>query len=128
MSPSAVHALQGFLRLFCSEARRIGDHHLGQSDDGIQRRAQLVVDAGDELRLVLAGLLELSVFLVDFVEQPHVLDRLLPPGRRRLQFDLILGNGRTKVRSNWSTPIGIPSRQEWHGEQRAITAFLLSCK
>src|SRR5262249_47611653 len=94
VSPSAVHALQWLLRLFCSEARRVFDHHLGQTDDGIERRAQLVAHAGDELRLVLAGLLELSVFLLDFVEQPHVLDR---DGRlvskRTDQLDLLFGEG-----------------------------------
>ena len=58
---SAVYALQRLLRLFRAEARRIGDHHLGQTDDGVERRAQLVAHAGDELRLVLARLLQLSV-------------------------------------------------------------------
>src|SRR5262249_17793593 len=49
VSPRAVHALQWLLRLFCAEARRVFDHHLGQSDDGVERRAQLVADTGDEL-------------------------------------------------------------------------------
>src|SRR6516225_779187 len=39
VSPSAVHALQRLLRLFCSEARRVFDHHFGQTDDGIERCA-----------------------------------------------------------------------------------------
>jgi len=75
VSPSAVHALQRLLRLFRAEARRIGDQHIGEPNDGIERRAQLMAHAGDELRLVLAGLLELSVLLLDFVEQADVLDR-----------------------------------------------------
>ena len=54
MSPGAVHALQRLLRLFGPETRRIGDHHLGQTDDGVERRAKLVAHAGDKLRLVLA--------------------------------------------------------------------------
>jgi hypothetical protein len=45
MSASAVHALQRLLRLFCAEARRVFDHHLGEADDGIERRAQLVAHA-----------------------------------------------------------------------------------
>jgi hypothetical protein len=49
VSTGAVHALQRLLRLFCSKARRIFDHHLGQSDDGIERPAQLMAHAGDEL-------------------------------------------------------------------------------
>jgi class 3 adenylate cyclase len=56
----------------------------GQADDGIKRGAKLMAHAGDELRLVLACQLELTVLILDFVEQPHVLD-----GNRRL-----VGEGR----------------------------------
>jgi signal transduction histidine kinase len=42
VSTGAVHALQWFLRLFCAEAGRIFDHHFGQPDDGVERRAQLM--------------------------------------------------------------------------------------
>ena len=52
----AVHALERLLRFFGAEARRMADHHLGQSDDGVERGAQLVAHAGEELRLVLARL------------------------------------------------------------------------
>src|SRR5262249_38019515 len=74
VSSSAVHALQRLLRLFCSEARRVFDHHFGQPDDGVERRAQLMAHARDELRLVLASLSQLPVLVLDFVEQPYVLD------------------------------------------------------
>ena len=56
--PGAVHALERFLRLFRAEARRVGDHHLGEPDDGVERRAQLVAHIGEKLRLVLAERLE----------------------------------------------------------------------
>ena len=49
--------------------------HLGDADDGVERRAQLVAHVGEELRLVLARLGELAALVLDFVEQPHVLDR-----------------------------------------------------
>ena len=75
VSPGAVHALQRFLRLFRAEARGVGDHHLGEPDNGVERGAKLVAHAGDELRLVLARQCELAVLVLDFVEQPHVLDR-----------------------------------------------------
>ena len=55
--------------------RGILPQHLGDADDGVERRAQLVAHAGEELRLVLAGLGELLALVLDFVEQPHVLDR-----------------------------------------------------
>src|SRR6516162_9103910 len=45
MSPSAVHALQRLLRLFRAEPRGVCDHHFGQPDDGIERRAQVVTSS-----------------------------------------------------------------------------------
>jgi type II secretory pathway predicted ATPase ExeA len=35
----AMHALKRLLRLFRAEAPRVRNHHLCQSDDGIERRA-----------------------------------------------------------------------------------------
>ena len=49
MDAGAVHAAQRFLRLVRAQPRRVGDHHLGQPDDGIERRAHLVAHAGEEL-------------------------------------------------------------------------------
>ena len=72
--------------------RGVRDHHFGQSDDGIERRAQLVAHAGDELRLVLARPCELATLVLDFVELPHILDRdprLVREGRDQL--DLLVG-------------------------------------
>ena len=66
--------------------------HLGDADDGVERRAQLVAHVGEELRLVLARLCELAALVLDFVEQPHVLDRdhrLVGEGRDQL--DLLVG-------------------------------------
>src|SRR5215831_10352369 len=42
VSSSAVHALQRLLRLFCAQARRIGDQHIGEPDDGVEWRALFV--------------------------------------------------------------------------------------
>ena len=71
----AMHAAQRLGRLVRAETRRIGDHHLGQTDDGVEGRAQFMAHAGDELRLVLTRQLELPPFLFDFLEQARVLDR-----------------------------------------------------
>jgi hypothetical protein len=49
-----IYTAQRFQRLFRTEARRVGDHHLGQSNDRVERCAQLVAHAGEELRFVLA--------------------------------------------------------------------------
>ncbi len=59
MLAGAVDALErlgeaGELRAFGLLAQ-----HLGQADDGVERRAQLVAHIGEELRLVLARNLEL---------------------------------------------------------------------
>ena len=54
--------------------------------------AQLVNVGRDELRLVLASQLQLPALVLDFVEQPHVLDldrRLVREGRDQL--DLLVG-------------------------------------
>jgi hypothetical protein len=39
MGPGGIHTAQRLQRLFRAEARRVGDHHLGQADDGVERRA-----------------------------------------------------------------------------------------
>src|SRR5262245_38510526 len=97
MNPSAVHALQRLLRLFRAEPRGVRDHHFGQPDDGIERRAQLVAHAGDELRLVLA--------------RPHVLDRDPAWSAKVVTSSICLSvNGSTVLRVKISTPVGVPSR------------------
>jgi hypothetical protein len=61
-----IHTPQRFQGLFRAEARRVGDHHLSQADDGIEWRAQLVTHAGQELRLALARLFQLPALVLDF--------------------------------------------------------------
>ena len=74
-----MHAAERLLRLLGAEARRVGDHHLGQADDGVERRAQLVAHAGEELRLVPAERFEL------LVEPPELLAHPVDIGRQRAQ-------------------------------------------
>jgi hypothetical protein len=54
-----ITILQRLLRLFCAEASRIFDHHLGQSDDGIEgvRSSRLwkTVDSAAPNTLLIAG-------------------------------------------------------------------------
>src|SRR4030095_16635530 len=87
VGPGSIHAAQRLQRLFRAKARRAGDHHLGQANDGVKRRAQLVAHAGEELRLALARLRQLPALVLDFIEQSHVLDgdhRLIGEGRNQL--------------------------------------------
>ena len=74
-----MNALQRFHRFFRAEPRRIGDHHLGQPDDGVERRAQLVAHAGEELRLVLASRFNL------LIEPPQFLAHPIDVSRQRTQ-------------------------------------------
>jgi hypothetical protein len=53
----------------------ISEDHLVEAEDRVQRRAQLVTHAGEEVRLVLARFLELLALLRDLAEQARVLDR-----------------------------------------------------
>jgi hypothetical protein len=61
VGPGGIHAAQRFQCLLRAEAFRVADHHLGQADDGVERRAQLVAHAGEKLRLVLACHLDLPI-------------------------------------------------------------------
>src|SRR5438552_4195180 len=73
------------LRVLSAEARRIGDQHVGKPDDGVERRAQLMAHARDELRLVLARHLQLTALVLDLSEQTRVLDRQHRLGREGLK-------------------------------------------
>src|SRR6478672_3495001 len=75
VGPGGIDTAQRFQRVFRAEARRVGDHHLGQADDGVERSAQLVAHAGEELRLVLARQLKLAALVLDLAKQPCVLNR-----------------------------------------------------
>src|SRR4029453_6729167 len=92
VGPGGIHTAQRFQRLLRTKPRRVADHHLRQADYGVERGTQLVAHAGEELRLVLARLFELTALVLDFIEQSHVLDgdrRLVGEGREQL--DLLVG-------------------------------------
>jgi hypothetical protein len=73
MRAGGFHALERLLHLLGAEARGIGRHHFGQPDDGVERRAQLVAHAGEELRFVLTEGRELPVQPAKLVAHPvHV--------------------------------------------------------
>src|SRR5262249_56107352 len=84
VSAGGIHTAQRFQRLFRAEARRVAYHHLRQADDGIERRAQFVAHAGEELRLVFARQLQLAALVLDLAEQARILDRQHRLGRERL--------------------------------------------
>ena len=72
MTTGAEHAIERFQVLLC----RLGilAQHLGNTDDRVEWRAQLVAHIGKELRLMLACLCKLASFLLDLLKQLRILD------------------------------------------------------
>src|SRR5215813_3669060 len=92
MRTRTVDPAQRLRRLFCAEARRIADHHFGQPDDSVERGAQLMAHAGNELRLVLACHFELTALFLHLGEQIGVLDGQHALRRKGLQqIERVLG-------------------------------------
>src|SRR6266566_4675640 len=75
MPPIALQALQHGPHLVGGLAVNAVEHQFGITEDGIQRRAELVAHVGEEFRFALARDFEFPAFLLDLAEQPCVLDR-----------------------------------------------------
>ena len=120
----ALDALEHGLRLLRRLAVDAVEDQLGVAEDGVERRAQLVAHVGEELRLVLARLRELAALVLDFVEQPHVLDRdhrLVGEGGDQL--DLLVGERLHRACAAESmTPIGVALAQQRNAEHGADAA------
>ena len=116
-----VHTAQRFLRLFGAETRRVHDQHLGQADNRVERRSQLVAHAGEEIRLVLARLRQLAALVLDLAEQPRVLDR--QDGLRReglQQFDRAFGKFAGRLAAYDQRPHHLAGAHERHQQPRPI--------
>ena len=83
--PARCTRRERFQRLLGTEARGIRDHHVGEPDDGVERRAQLVAHIGEELRLVAARDFQLPALFLHLREQIGILDRQHRLGRKGLQ-------------------------------------------
>ena len=70
------------------------EEHLGEADDRVERRAQLVAHVGEELRLVVARDLELAALVLELLEQASILDGHRRLVRKRLEeVDRVGGGG-----------------------------------
>src|SRR5262249_29692584 len=101
-------------------------HQLGVAQDGVERRAQLMTHIGKKLRLVLARLFKLPALVLDFIEQPHVLDcyaRLV--GEGCYQVDLLVSEGANGVAHKDNGADRMAFAQQRYGEDGAITDLLL---
>ncbi len=102
------------------------DQHFREADDRVQRRPQLVRHVREELRLVLAGDLELAALVLDLVEQPHVLDRdhgLV--GEGLYQLDLLLGERPHFFPAHQDAAERLSFPQQRHRERRPVPEQLL---
>ena len=130
ISPSRCRpALSIFFRSankpFLSEIGRVLLQNFAVADDGIERRAQLVAHIGEELRLVLPRHFELPAFILDFAEQPRVLNRQHRLRRESLdQVDGVLRKGAGRAAADHQHANDILAaherrQQRAHGSRRA---------
>ncbi len=125
--PDAVDVLQVVVLLLVELAEQALEQHLGEADDRVERRAQLVRHVREELGLVLVGGLELPALVLDFAEEPRVLDgddRLV--GESLQQGDVLVGERSRDSRGRrGSTPMPLPS----HSIGAPIAALMpISCQ
>ncbi len=57
----------------------------GETDDGVERGSKLMGHVGEKLRLVPVGRFDLAALVLDFAEQPGVLNRQDGLGREGFQ-------------------------------------------
>ena len=110
--PRAPDVVEVLLLTLVEIAEHALEQHLGEADDRIQRRAQLVGHAGEELRLVPAGHLQLGALLLELPEEPGVDDgeRGLAGERLAARSQVSLRSRRGFVRRTTRAPTIRPSR------------------
>ena len=78
MCTGTVHAAQRLRRLFRAQRAPLVTHHLREPNDGVERRAQFMAHAGEELRFTLARYFEPSASSLHFPRA--LLDLSFQPG------------------------------------------------
>src|SRR6516162_9274257 len=97
-------------------------HQFGVAQDSVERGAQLMAHIGEELGLVLARLFKLAALVLDFIEQPDVLDgdhRLVGKGGRQLYLLLrerSYGRPPQNRNADW-----ISFAKQWQAEHRMVS-------
>ena len=107
----AVDVEQVLELLVVDLAEHLLAQHLGEADDRVERRAQLVRHVGEELGLVLVRHLQLAALGLDLVEEARVLDRdhrLVGEGLE--QRELLVGERRRRLARTWIAPTPRPSQ------------------
>jgi len=67
--PGGMDVSQVLVLLLVDLAEHFLHQHLGEADDGVERRARLVRHVGEKLRLVAVGDLELPALLLDLPKE-----------------------------------------------------------
>src|SRR5215467_13146037 len=122
MRAGGVNISQILVLLFVEIAEHALVQHLGEADDGVQRRAQLVRHVGEELGFVLARRLELPTLHLDLAEETGILD-----GEGRLRGEGLEDLDRFRRELTRRLPIqreaadDLILSDERHGQQRPVT-------
>ena len=116
-----LHALEHAAHLLRRLAVDVVEDQLGVAENGVERRAQLVAHIGEELRLVPARHFELPALVLDFAEQPRVLDRQHRLRRERLhQVDGILREGAGRAAAHHQHADDLVAADERRHQARAV--------
>ena len=105
-----------------SEIGRVFLENFAVANDGIERRPQLVAHIGEKLRFVLPRHFELPAFILDFTEQPGVLNRHRRLRRECLDEvdDILRKDARRAAADHQHANNVFPAQQRRH-QQRAET-------
>ena len=96
------------------------EQHVGEPDDGVQRRPELVRHAREELGLVAAGDLELARLVLELAEQAGVVDRGGRLARQRLeQPDGLVGERARRLPADRQDADDVVAAAQRDGDDRA---------
>src|SRR5438093_1355140 len=101
------------------------EHDLGEADDRVERRPQLMAHVREELALVAIGDLELAALLLDLVEETHVLHRdarLI--GERLRELDLAVGERSRRDPTNSESADHLLVDAKWDADDRTRAGHL----
>src|SRR6266508_15905 len=88
MLPTAQDIRQELRLFFLGNLQRGIEQDLGETDDRIERSAQLVRHIGEKLRLMAIGRLNLPALVIDLAKQSRILDSDLGlAGQRRKEIN-----------------------------------------
>src|SRR5438128_2413708 len=121
MGARGVDVLQVLFLLLVELTEHPLRQDLGEADDGVQRRTELMGHVRQELRLVLAGDFELATLVRDLAEEPGVLDREGGLGRKGpQQIDRPERELARRLPKNGQSADQVAFANKWYGEHRSI--------